>query len=89
LTDIRQNLGFYTLAGAPRSPRDLIEEMHDGERLGLGWAFISERLNIKEAATLCGAAAAVSSDINIATAASYNQNLWIDQLIGGAAYLPR
>jgi hypothetical protein len=22
-------------------------------------------------------------------AASYNQNLWIDHLIGGAAYLPR
>ncbi len=42
------HLGFYTLAGAPRSPRDLIDEVHDGERLGLGWVFISERFNIKE-----------------------------------------
>jgi alkanesulfonate monooxygenase SsuD/methylene tetrahydromethanopterin reductase-like flavin-dependent oxidoreductase (luciferase family) len=68
--DIRHNLGFYALAGAPRSPRELIGEMQDGERLGFGWAFISERLNIKEAATLCGAAAAVSSEISIATAAT-------------------
>ena len=54
-------LGFYTLAGAPKSPRDLIQEVHDGERLGLGWVFISERFNIKEAATLSGAVGAVSS----------------------------
>jgi probable F420-dependent oxidoreductase len=63
-------LGFYALAGAPRSPRDLIDEVADGERLGLGWAFISERLNIKEAATICGAVGAVSSRIQIATAAT-------------------
>ena len=36
----------------PASPRDLIAEVGDGERLGLGWCFISERFNIKEAATL-------------------------------------
>ncbi|MEP1123183.1 MAG: TIGR03857 family LLM class F420-dependent oxidoreductase [Ilumatobacter sp.] len=63
-------LGFYTLAGAPRSPRDLIDEVHDAERLGLGWTFISERFNIKEAATISGAVGAVSSKINIATAAT-------------------
>ena len=63
-------LGFYTLAGAPRSPRDLIDEVHDAERLGLGWTFISERFNVKEAATLSGAVGAVSSRINIATAAT-------------------
>jgi probable F420-dependent oxidoreductase len=64
------NLGFYTLAGAPKSPRDLIAEVHDAERIGLGWAFISERFNIKEAATLSGAVGAVSSTLNIATAAT-------------------
>src|SRR5258706_9752376 len=42
--------------------------MRDGERLGFGWAFLSERLNIKEVATLSGAAAAVSTRISIATA---------------------
>lgn len=63
-------LGFYTLAGAPKSPHDLIAEVHDGERLGLDWVFISERFNIKEAATLSGAVGAVSSRIQIATGAT-------------------
>ena len=63
-------LGFYTLAGAPKSPHDLIQEVHDGERLGLDWVFISERFNIKEAATLSGAVGAVSSHIQIATGAT-------------------
>jgi len=63
-------LGFYTLAGAPRSPRDLIEEVRDAEALGIGACFISERLNIKEAATLSGAVGAVSERIGIATAAT-------------------
>ncbi len=68
--DRMNELGFYTLAGAPRSPRDLIEEVQQGEAMGLGSAFISERFNIKEAATLSGAAGAVSSEIGIATAAT-------------------
>jgi probable F420-dependent oxidoreductase len=63
-------LGFYTLAGAPESPRDLIAEVRDGEDLGLGWVFISERFNIKEAATLSGAVGAVSTRMQIATAAT-------------------
>jgi probable F420-dependent oxidoreductase len=64
------NLGFYTLAGAPRSPRDLIDEVREAEALGLGWCFISERFNVKEAATLSGAAGAVSTRLRIATAAT-------------------
>jgi probable F420-dependent oxidoreductase len=63
-------VGFYTLAGAPKSPRDLIDEVHHAERLGLGTAFISERFNIKEAATLSGAVGAVSTRIGIATGAT-------------------
>ena len=63
-------LGFYTLAGAPESPRDLIDEIRRAEAMGLGSAFISERFNIKEAATLSGAAGAVSERIGIATAAT-------------------
>lgn len=63
-------LGFYTLAGAPRSPRDLIDEVRLGEQMGLGSAFISERFNIKEAVTLSGAVGAVSEHIGIATAAT-------------------
>jgi probable F420-dependent oxidoreductase len=63
-------IGFYTLAGAPRTPRDLIAEVQQAEALGIGSAFISERFNIKEAATLSGAVGAVSSEIGIATAAT-------------------
>ena len=63
-------LGFYTLAGAPNSPCELIAEVAEAEELGLGTAFVSERWNIKEAATICGAVGAVSTRINIATAAT-------------------
>ncbi len=63
-------LAFYTLAGAPRTPRDLIAEVQQAEALGIGAAFISERFNIKEAATLSGAVGAVSNEIGIATAAT-------------------
>lgn len=63
-------LGFYTLAGAPDSPRDMIDEVRDAETMGLGACFISERFNVKEAVTLSGAAAAVSGNIRIITAAT-------------------
>src|SRR3954451_18401114 len=63
-------LGFYTLAGQPQSSRDLVQEVIDGEALGLGTAYISERYNKKEAATLSGAAGAVSERITVATAAT-------------------
>lgn len=65
-----EDLGFYTLAGAAESPRELLTEVADAERLGLGWVFISERFNVKEAATLSGAVGAVSTTLNIATAAT-------------------
>jgi probable F420-dependent oxidoreductase len=67
---ILEELGFYTLAGQPGSSRDLVTEVVDGEALGLGTAFISERYNKKEAATLSGAAGAVTERITIETAAT-------------------
>ena len=63
-------LGCYLLAGQPESPRDIIREAREAEALGLGTAFISERYQSKEAATLCGAAGAVTESIRIATAAT-------------------
>ena len=66
-------LGFYTLAGAPESNRVLLDEVRQGEAMGFGTVFISERFNVKEAATLSGAAAAASETIGIATA-STNHN---------------
>jgi 5,10-methylenetetrahydromethanopterin reductase len=63
-------LGFYTLAGHTDSPRDLLDEAREAEALGLGSAFVSERFNLKDASTLCGAVAAVTESLGIATAAT-------------------
>ena len=70
MAGVLAELGFYALAGQPKSPRDLIAEVRAGEAMGLGTAFISERYNVKEAATLSGAAGAVTERIDIATAAT-------------------
>ena len=68
--DQLDELGFYTLSGHTESPRDLIDEVHTAEALGLGSVFISERFNLKDAATLSGAVGAVSTTLGIATAAT-------------------
>ena len=78
-------LGFYALAGQPDSSRDLLTEVRDGEALGLGTVFISERYNKKEAATLCGAAAAASESITIALGAT-NNNTRHPLVTAGFAY---
>lgn len=71
MSDLQANeLGFYTLAGAPDTTRDLIAEVQAAEALGIGACFISERFNIKEALTVTGAVGAVSESIGIATAAT-------------------
>ncbi len=67
---VLQELGYYTLAGQPRSSRELVQETIDAEAMGLGRVFISERYNKKEAATLSGAVGAVSERIQISTAAT-------------------
>ncbi len=60
-------LGFYALAGGALSPRDVIAECARAEELGLGSGFLSERFNVKEAATVCGAMGAVTTGLGIAT----------------------
>ncbi len=67
---VLDELAFYALAGQPSSSRDIIAETIGGEQLGLGTVFISERYDRKEAATLCGAAGAVSERIRVQTAAT-------------------
>lgn len=60
-------LAFYGLPGAPKSPADLLTECRDGEAMGFGSVFLSERFNIKEAVTLSGAAAACTERLGITT----------------------
>jgi len=70
MSSILNELGCYTLAGAPRDTRSMLDEVRDAETMGLGSVFISERFNVKEAATLSGAVAAVSQRVGIVTAAT-------------------
>ena len=63
-------LGFYTLAGAPESPRELLDEVRQAEAMDLGSVFVSERLSIKEAVVQCGAAGAMSERMGVATGAT-------------------
>lgn len=63
-------LGFYTLGGHVESPRQMLDELRLAEDLGFGTAFLSERFNLKEAASLTGAAGAVTERMTIATGAT-------------------
>ncbi|MFN8041241.1 MAG: TIGR03857 family LLM class F420-dependent oxidoreductase [Acidimicrobiales bacterium] len=65
--DVLGELACYLLAGAPDDPQVLFDDVAEAERIGLGTGFISERFNVKEAATLSGAVAASSTDLGIAT----------------------
>jgi probable F420-dependent oxidoreductase len=63
-------LACYLMAGAAPDPAEILTEARRAEELGLGVGFISERWNVKEAMTLCGAAVAASSTLRVATAAT-------------------
>ncbi|MFM7536460.1 MAG: TIGR03857 family LLM class F420-dependent oxidoreductase [Acidimicrobiales bacterium] len=65
--DLLPELGFYGLAGHVDDPRVLIDECRQAEALGLGACFLSERFNVKEAATITGVAGAVTDTLGIAT----------------------
>ena len=54
-------LGVYTLPGRVADPRPAIEDARQAEAAGLGSVWISERPDVKEAATLSGAVGAVTS----------------------------
>lgn len=67
---MNRELGCYLLAGPSDDPRKIIDEVRAAEELNLGTAFLSERFDVKEAATLSGSAGAASEHIRIATAAT-------------------
>lgn len=77
-------LGFYTLPGSTRTPGDMLDELRYAESLGLGSAWISERFDVKEIGVLAGAAAVVTNDIYICTAAT-NINTRHPMAIAGMA----
>jgi len=74
MTQAFPELGCYVLPGGAADPRVALDEVRTAEELGLGTAFISERWNVKETASLTGAMGAVTSRIAISTGAT-NWNL--------------
>ena len=60
-------LGIYTLPGRIQDPARSLDEVPLAEELGIGSIWPAERYDFKNAEVLCGAAAAVSREIKIAT----------------------
>ena len=60
-------LGIYTLPGRINDPRRTLEEVPLAETLGIGSIWPAERYDFKNVEVLCGAAAAITSEIKIAT----------------------
>jgi len=60
-------LGIYTLPGRISDPQRLLEEVPLAEKLGIGSIWPAERYDFKNVEVLCGAAAAMTSSIKIAT----------------------
>lgn len=58
--DIFPELSYMTLGGHIPDPRPIIEDVREGERLGLRHIWISERPGTKHIGALCGAAAAAA-----------------------------
>ena len=60
-------LGYYALPGHALSPKEIIEEVTDGDELGLGSVWLSERFNTKDIGVISGMAAALSPNMGIAS----------------------
>ena len=60
-------LGIYTLPGRISDPQRTLEEVPLAEELGIGSIWPAERYDYKNVEVLCGAAAAITSSIKIAT----------------------
>jgi len=63
-------LGIYALPGHNTDTSAMLDEVRAAEKLGFGSIWLSERFDIKDVPTCAGAAAAISSEIHIATGAT-------------------
>ena len=62
------DLSIYVLPGRAPNPVDGVQQALDAEAAGLGGVYISERLDVKDAAVVGGAIAARTRDLRIGTA---------------------
>ncbi len=60
-------IGIYTLPGRINDPQRCLEEIPLAEKLGIGSVWLGERYDFKNAEVICGAAAALTKEIKIAT----------------------
>jgi probable F420-dependent oxidoreductase len=62
-----EQLSIYVVPGRTTRPADAIAEARDAEAIGFGGVYVSERLDLKEAGVVCGAVAAVTTDLRVGT----------------------
>jgi hypothetical protein len=72
---IYPEFGYYALPGHISEPKQIVEEVTTGDRLGLGSVWISERLNTKNVEVLSGVAAALTPRMGIASGLLANMPL--------------
>lgn len=65
MTQRYPELGYFVLGGHIHDPRPAIGHFEQGEQLGLGTVWLSERPGSKDIGVLCGAAAAAAPKLNV------------------------
>jgi 5,10-methylenetetrahydromethanopterin reductase len=68
MTEVREDLSIYVLPGRTSDPAAGLKEVRDAEAAGFGSVYVSERLDVKDAAVVCGALTSVTERIRIGTA---------------------
>ncbi len=70
-TSDRSRLGAYLLPGRIKNPHDGISQALEGEKLGLGTLWLSERWGNKDVGAICGAVSQVAPSTNIAAGTTH------------------
>src|ERR1700730_6676196 len=91
---VAEDLSLYVRGGRVRSSSDVITDAIEAERLGLRRLWLSERYDLKEAGALLGGMAAVTSRLEVGTAALFpgSRNPLLTAALGAtmhSAYGPR
>jgi probable F420-dependent oxidoreductase len=61
-------ISVYVVPGRTKRPADAIDEARDAEAAGYGAVYVSERLDLKEAGSLCGAVVGATNRVRVGTA---------------------
>lgn len=72
---IYPEFGYYALPGHISEPKNILEEIAAGDKVGMGSVWISERLNTKNVEVLSGVAAALTPRMGIASGLLANMPL--------------